>query len=613
MGIQPLANMISDEDINVSNDPEVIGNMIARANPAANNTELVEQYIAESEEFNDLDGAIDSVNAEIEGMKKDGNSEHMTALERKKLILEQVKEQQQAKNLMQKYESGTLVDHINSLEDQQAVIEFNAAVTAMQQNGIPEVDIENFRQQLPELSKKQEEMTAEFEQSQQDTFDGDDRMGAKARRSELSIDQDYWEYSLDNSVYESVRDQNPGLIEEIEEFEYSDIPTNLKAEYVATAKSITAENQAPEESLAEPDPEALPADPEVSTEEVTQQESIGEIPEVDSEQVPLSKKESDRINKRIEQLKGELKGWWDSHQNLGIDPFNEEKLMEDIKAASALAELAYLYIKQGVNSVSEFVRQSGIDLYDVDGKPNNVATQAWVAGLKQYRAERDQRVKLDSELSKVDAFIEFFQDKDIAVKRMMEQLKQQGIMIDEDMEFYIKRELQVSKSEDKIRRFIENFIGRNTAQAGSKSVNKESFFGRLEEAGITPDDLSLYMYALHAAEYNARVKEMTQKKIDAEINKLEAEIGTLKTKEAKDKRRAKIDEILMGLDPEFELIQNGSGMTDALAAEIIDHFQTQDEIAVLDEFVREFQETVIKGRINMLEDAGMIDKDTARS
>lgn len=605
VGIQPLANMISDADLNVSNDAEVIGNMVSRANPAADNTELVEQYIAESEEFNDIDGAIDAVNAEITGKRKDGDSEHLSALERKKAVLEQVKEAQQAKNLLQKYESGTLVDHINSLDDQRAISEFNAAITAMEQNGVPESDISSFRGQLPELSKKQEELTAEFEKSQEDTFDGDDRVGAKARRQELSIDQDYWEYSLDESIYESVRDSNPGLIEEIEEFDYNDIPSDLKAEFVAAAKSITAD---PNEVQAEPEQES---DMEPAEQPVEPETAAGEVPEVETEQVPLNEKEANRIDRRIEKLKEELGAWWDSQQKLGIDAFNEERLMEDIRAASALAELAYLYIKRGVNSISEFVRKSGLNMYDENGNPNNIAIEAWVAGLKQYRSERDQRVRLDSELSKVDAFIEFFQDKDIAIKRMMQQLQQQGIQIDEDMEFYIKRELQVSKSEDKIRRFIENFIGRDTAQAGSKAVNKESFFGRLEEAGITPDDLSLYMYALHAAEYNARVKEMTQKKIDAEVNRLEAEIGTLKTKEAQEKRRAKIDEILMGLDPEFELITTGSGMTDALAAEIIDHFQSQEDIAVLEEFVKEFQETVIQGRIDMLEEAGMIDKDTA--
>jgi hypothetical protein len=107
--------------------------------------------------------------------------------------------------------------------------------------------------------------------------------------------------------------------------------------------------------------------------------------------------------------------------------------------------------------------------------------------------------------------------------------------------------------------------------------NKEGtgLFDRMWKDGITPDDLSVYLHALHTREYIAHVKKTAG--------------GDKKRKDA-------------GLNKRGEL------MTPERADEIIEQFKGTK----MEDYAKEFDKTIIKRNVNVREQGGLLDKDTAQ-
>jgi len=122
--------------------------------------------------------------------------------------------------------------------------------------------------------------------------------------------------------------------------------------------------------------------------------------------------------------------------------------------------------------------------------------------------------------------------------------------VDEQTNAYLAAVLYEGKTEDRIDRF-QKYI--------------EDYIKRLKKAGFTVDDIGEYLYARHAEERNAKVKED---------------------------------------DPTFE--GTGSGMTNEEADAILERF----EGTKIQRFAREFDRKVIRERLNILKKGGLITQET---
>jgi hypothetical protein len=122
--------------------------------------------------------------------------------------------------------------------------------------------------------------------------------------------------------------------------------------------------------------------------------------------------------------------------------------------------------------------------------------------------------------------------------------------VDEQTNAYLAAVLYEGKAEDRIDKF-QNYI--------------ERYIKRLTKAGFTVDDIGEYLYARHAKERNDRVHEE---------------------------------------NPDFE--GSGSGMTNEEADEILNKFKGSG----IYKFAREFDKKVIRARLDILRDGGLITEET---
>lgn len=318
--------------------------------------------------------------------------------------------------------------------------------------------------------------------------------------------------------------------------------------------------------------------------------------------------EMEVIDARIAELKDEVKEGVKKWFNMGLTPFNEQKMIDDARFYMNMVELAYLHIKKGIKTLPDFASAMGLR---IDENLRNV----WAAAKELYNNRTESVITMSGNLSAFDAFREFFQDKDIAIKRLQEELQELGVDIDDASDVYTMRELFVSRVDREIQLFRRKMIGIDPADKGAKAINKNSFVGRLMEAfpenGNIMDEMALYMYAKHAIAFNARVKELRENQRDQKLRELEDKRDNAPTASAASNYQNQIDSILAG--EEMIVITNGSGMRNDQAQAIIDYYETQPDFAQFETFVKEFRKEVIDARIDMLEAAGMIKPEQAEA
>lgn len=326
------------------------------------------------------------------------------------------------------------------------------------------------------------------------------------------------------------------------------------------------------------------------------------------DEITLSEREQLQadIARLNEEVKDGIKKWFSP--KLGLTPFNEQQLMDDIETYRKMVELAYKYIRLGIKDIGDFAAQIGVA---IDNNLRNI----WAAAQELNKHRFDSVITMNANLSRFDAFRELIQDKDIAIKNLQAELQTLGVDIDDASDFYKKRELVVSKINDAVRRFNEKMIGTAPHLANAAAINAASFVGRLKAAfpdnDSIMDDLSLYIYAKHAIEYNARVKEMKTQEQEAKLRELEDLRDNAPSNQSAAAYQAKIDRINAGND--YIIITNGSGMTDTQAQEIVDWYENMPDFAEFDAFVQEFRKEVIDARIDLLEQHGLLSPDRIKA
>lgn len=196
-------------------------------------------------------------------------------------------------------------------------------------------------------------------------------------------------------------------------------------------------------------------------------------------------------------------------------------------------------------------------------------------------------------------------------------------------------ELSKSKWNQFSNKLVENLIQ-------AKKAGKTAFMERLAQAGITPSELGLFMYAQHASERNAQ-NLMDQKTAQqAMINELTIKINALRDKIEETQYSQKGQNTIRGiinnakikikeLNDRISALQennpypidgylkinfdengnpNGSGMTNKEAQDIIDKHTEDGNLKDMEKFAEEFRNMVTRPLVEKLRMEGMMDDAT---
>lgn len=212
------------------------------------------------------------------------------------------------------------------------------------------------------------------------------------------------------------------------------------------------------------------------------------------------------------------------------------------------------------------------------------------------------------------------QDRNIWLKKIQQGIeKLSGKRIQDDLNAYTKKELETSKVNEMIESLKEYIYGADVGKTlelqgrsrvfGRGKTNKNSLASRLAKAGLKLEDLSLFMFAKHAPERNARLKELSIKRQNARLEELNSKLDEAETAEQRVKLEVEIDRVENNLDPRYSIVESGARMTDMRSAEILQDYDSKGKTAELENFAKEFKENVIDKRIEILFETGRINED----
>lgn len=632
--------------------------MMALAAQATGDVELsrqvAEEFIQSTEEVNTVQEAIQYLDEKIKtaGTKRNAKDtvDRYTAMRDVFMFLED--HNQRPGKYREMVASGEFDARMQEMNEQEAVKEFEILIQELEKEGADASEIEAVKKKYAHLDERVDRTVSE------------EYLGPEEKAvAQEGMKQDDFESAFENAIVDidSIKESHPDLHFELSGMMASgeEVPAEMKRAYMealkpevqpaaATApadpgRQRTAVDDFVELTDSEPgwfeylqdnhpeladeylnqsqgDPNFLPSE-EFAAEinEALGQESFEyeddyyesaeeeevEVEEMEEEVPPT---EIEIIDARIAELKEEVKEGVKKWFDMGLTPFNEQKMIDDARFYMNMVELAYLHIKKGIKTLPDFASAMGLR---IDENLRNV----WAAAKELYNNRTESVITMSGNLSAFDAFREFFQDKDIAIKRLQEELQELGVDIDDASDVYTMRELFVSRVDREIQLFRRKMIGIDPADKGAKAINKNSFVGRLMEAfpenENIMDEMALYMYAKHAIAFNARVKELRENQRDQKLRELEDKRDNAPTASAASNYQNQIDSILAG--EEMIVITNGSGMRNDQAQAIIDYYETQPDFAQFETFVKEFRKEVIDARIDMLEAAGMIKPEQAEA
>jgi GGDEF domain-containing protein len=223
-----------------------------------------------------------------------------------------------------------------------------------------------------------------------------------------------------------------------------------------------------------------------------------EKPEEIADRSVFAKKKA-QIEKDKEKLRAILKKKDSGLQSTFIPGLSQEKV-------NALFDLAYLHVQSGAITFAEFSDAMIKELGDVI-KPHLKKLYAAIKekhGLAEM--EDVEPVQTDTpqptnskafqleEESRLDQIVRVVQDRFRPIKRVQSAIEKSKGKISDRSNTYLAEEALTSKIENDIDTFYEQKID-PLAQEMAKN-------------GITPDELGIYLYAKHAKERNAWVKEV---------------------------------------------------------------------------------------------------------
>jgi hypothetical protein len=591
LGDQDAVDSVGLSKVRVENDHQsLIPVAIATGDP-----NIVQQvsdgFISSTEDVNTIEEAVEFVQNKVNA--SDGVRNEDDVQDRWSNLLDVLEQHKSNLSKAAKSESELLnvsafdkkIAEMNEGERLQA---YSQRMSELDQAGVSAEKIEGFASRYPSLQDK-------FQEEQEVPVETDPvQEGITEAKAENKVEDFFDEFptvdSLDSIV--EINEQYEELQDAYEEETFHDGLIPLMEKAIKEKRG-----QAASEDIQEAKEE------EIGLEEAT----LKPIDQV----VEVNKAARKKLEDKRSELRSSLKGYVDSFRKLGLTPYSEDDIRNDAEALKNLAELAYTEMKLGLLKFSDWIGSMGV-------QATWQFKSAWAKAAERIRAERDKIIEFDNQLAGFHAWWQSFrqtlQDSDIVLKRFQAYLKEElGVDMSEGMNFYQRRELEQSRLVDRLRIVNEKILGAKRGTVGAKRINKESWMGRLRAAfpGVDSifDQLSLYAYALHAPDFNKRVYENRKKERDARIAELQEKIASTNSTAARNAYISTLEDILNDMDPSLILIEDASGMSDSRAAEIREHFERQDDFETMKSFLDEFMNDVVKARLDVLLDYGLINEE----
>jgi hypothetical protein len=206
-----------------------------------------------------------------------------------------------------------------------------------------------------------------------------------------------------------------------------------------------------------------------------------------------------------------------------------------------------------------------------------------------------------------------FQDDAIWQKKVQDQIEKLKGTLPDDMNPYLKKDIAIGKVQDRIDKVLQKIFGKQYGKLATNEKGKKSLLERMKEKGLSQANLDLYMYAKHAQERNARARVIAEQRNAAKLLELQEKLADQQAKPLTPAVQAQITRLqnqiaeVQSRPPVVE----GSGMSDDMAANILDEFERANKADNLEEFAKEFRETVINPAIEAYRESGIITDEEA--
>jgi hypothetical protein len=200
-----------------------------------------------------------------------------------------------------------------------------------------------------------------------------------------------------------------------------------------------------------------------------------------------------------------------------------------------------------------------------------------------------------------------FQDKWYSLSKLQKIAARDGYIDPKDdlTNIYLEKELEAGIVKQRIQNIIETI-------EGSKTFQGKSTFERMYKDGVNIDQLGLYMFAKHAQERNAYLKNKIFKELESlEKEKEKAELN--RNTDIAEKTQAKIDAMKSDINSGKLNTEGLSGMTDEQANEIIKEVQSSGFTDKFDEYSKELREKLVDASLQLKVDYGLISESKAKT
>lgn len=560
--------------------------------------------------------ALEMVNQELENQANEdvsNNRDQVVELNIKKALLERhiaepaSVQEEKVTGLTEQYESGAITEQIETREGKTKVDYIADVIHNLEQEGNTDAATALREKYKTELSQFVEEEVVDNEFANKDIKTaGQEEVRQSERKNKLQTaladegfssqleNRDELAASLNQNV---IPEEADSIIEQHEQY------VEQNTEDVEQSDPVL--EQEPDE-VNEGREGQISSGEEVAVEDTTNEEVADQSQEEDTnDEVKLTDEEIAEIDQKIKEKWDSIKEWWMSQQNLGFAMTREQQFKqidEDIQAFKDMVEIAYLHMKKGVKTVSYHASILGLEI-------TPALRLAWDRASALHEAQTDKPLNYMNYLGRREAIVSLLQDKDVYIEVLQKRLAEVGYVIDDNNDLKMIKELQVSRSESAIQAFKEILLGEKSSKFGSTKKNKEAWLRRMNSDGVSVGEMSLYRYALHAPDFNARTKEMMERKVADRIAYLNDRIALRNRSKDIEERQ----NLINNNQPGYEMIEDGSGLTTEIAEEIVAEFQAQENFAAIEQYSKEFDELVIKPRIDLLESSGMISAEAAQN
>ena len=200
-----------------------------------------------------------------------------------------------------------------------------------------------------------------------------------------------------------------------------------------------------------------------------------------------------------------------------------------------------------------------------------------------------------------------FQDKWYSLSKLQKIAARDGYINPKDdlTNIYLEKELEAGIVKQRIQNIIETI-------EGSKTFQGKSTFERMYKDGVNIDQLGLYMFAKHAQERNAYLKNKIFKELESlEKKKEKAELNR-NFKEAKE-TQSKIDAMKSDINSGKLNTEGLSGMTNEQAKAIIEEVSKDKLTDKFDEYSKELRKKLADASLQLKVDYGLVSESEAKT